>query len=143
MTVNYRALLTWIILLVFLILLVLRLDDKVTWNWFIIFIPLWLFDVIIVIYIVFFMIKHCTSGVDQGNYTMLRKSWCLGCVALKVLFQVLICLRLQYIRTMGTFIILIPMWVLLLALVGDISANLLRRLSVTPSCTCSPICKSD
>lgn len=80
MTVNYRALLTWFILLAFLILIVLRLDDKLAWNWFIVLIPMWLLDMTIVIYIAVFMIRQCMSGIDPSGRSMLRK---VGFFALK------------------------------------------------------------
>lgn len=131
MTVNYRALLTWFLLLAFLILLVLRLDEKVFWNWFIIFIPLWILNVSIAIYILFFTIKHFTSGANNGCHTVGRKFLYLGCVFLKVLFEVLVCLRLEYLRTMGTYFVMIPAWMLLIVMLTDLSRNVFNRLGVT------------
>lgn len=48
----HKALFTWFISLVFLILFLLRADGKVDWNWFIIFIPMWLFDAAVITYII-------------------------------------------------------------------------------------------
>ncbi|XP_076178907.1 transmembrane protein 60 [Ptiloglossa arizonensis] len=61
MAVVHRALFTWFILLIFLILLDLRLDQRIQWNWFIVFIPMWLYDHILLIYRVFNMISHCKN----------------------------------------------------------------------------------
>ncbi|KAK6960350.1 transmembrane protein 60, partial [Biomphalaria glabrata] len=52
MSVVPKALFTWFLILVFFILLVLRVDEKVEWNWFIIFIPLWLLDASVLTFII-------------------------------------------------------------------------------------------
>lgn len=67
MAVLHRALFTWFNLLIFLILLVLRLDHRIQWNWFIVFIPMWLYDSILLIYILFNMISHCKNGHDRAS----------------------------------------------------------------------------
>ena len=87
MAVLHRALFTWFILLVFVILLVLRLDGKAIWNWFIIFIPLWIFDALLGIYVVFHMVTHCKNGHDRGDLTMPRKIAYLAGLLLKSTFQ--------------------------------------------------------
>lgn len=61
MAVLHRALFTWFNLLIFLILLVLRLDSRIEWNYFIVFIPMWIYDNILLIYIIFNMISHCKN----------------------------------------------------------------------------------
>lgn len=72
MAVLHRALYTWFNILIFLILLVLRLDQRIQWNWFIVFIPMWLYDNILLTYVVFNMISHCKNGHDRIN-TLRRK----------------------------------------------------------------------
>lgn len=52
MTLVHRALFTWFILVVFSICLCLRLENRTQWNYFIVFIPLWIFDAILLIYVV-------------------------------------------------------------------------------------------
>lgn len=44
---NFRALAVWICLFLFLVFLTLRLDDKIVWSWYIVFIPLWILDAVI------------------------------------------------------------------------------------------------
>lgn len=62
MTALHRALYTWFNLLIFLILLVLRLDQRTQWNWFIVFIPLWLFDLIVSVNIIINIITLFKNG---------------------------------------------------------------------------------
>ncbi len=123
MALNHKALFTWFMLLVFFVLLVVRLDDKVSWNWFIIFIPMWVFDVIILIYIIVFMIRHCKNGCIGGS-TMQRKVWCLLAMILKLAFQVLLCVRLEYLATLAIPVVFVPGWLLLLGLFIDVTHSL-------------------
>ena len=127
MAVNHRALFTWFMLLVFLILLVLRLDQKAIWNWFIIFIPMWLFDGIIIVYILFYMITHCKTGWDRAEVSMVKKVWFLTAMILKLAFQVMLCLRLEYFPNFPLYYIMIPMWILLCAVCVDIFRTLILR----------------
>ncbi|GAB6018676.1 Transmembrane protein 60 [Chamberlinius hualienensis] len=59
MAVLHRALFTWFLLLIFMILVVLRLDEKTSWNWFIVFIPMWIFDSVLLAYVLLKLITHC------------------------------------------------------------------------------------
>jgi hypothetical protein len=62
---DYRALVAWFFLLVSVVFLVVRPDEKVSWNWFIVFVPLWLLDTLMLVYVANFMVRrHCTSGND-------------------------------------------------------------------------------
>ena len=67
MAVLHRALFTWFICLIFLILLVLRLDERTRWSWFIVFIPMWLYDSILIVYFAFEMITLCRAPGGPGS----------------------------------------------------------------------------
>ena len=126
MAVLHRALFTWFMMLVFFILLVLRLDKKAMWNWFIIFIPMWIFDLIITIFIIFKMIMHCKNGYDTNDMTMGRKVWFMFCVMLKLSFQVILCARLQYFNNVPLYYIMIPFWLLLIGANVEIFRRLVQ-----------------
>ena len=150
MTVNSRALCAWFFLVLFLVLLVLRLDEKVHWNWFIVFIPMWILDMIVLISVSIFILRHCAMGNDPSGRTMLHKSYCVACVLFKVAVQVLVCVRVEYSSNMAASLTVIPVWLLLVALTVDVTLSIIRR--VSPSCgstisscsTCSHvICKTE
>ena len=88
MAVMQRALLFWVVMLIFVIMLVLRLDEKISWNWFIIFIPLWTFDILLVSYVAFHMITHCKNGHDRSDLSMPRKIAYISGLLVKLTFQV-------------------------------------------------------
>jgi len=132
MTVNSRALCTWFFLVLFLVLLVLRLDEKVLWSWFIVFIPMWILDTIVIISISIFILRHCATGNDPSGRSMLRKSYCVACVLFKVAIQVLVCVRVEYASSMAASFTVIPVWLLLVAVTVDVTLSVIRR--VSPSC---------
>ena len=85
MAVLHRALCTWFICLIFLILLVLRLDERTRWSWFIVFIPMWLYDSILLLYLTFNLVRHCKRPHNRNFKSMRRKIWYVHTVQLKSL----------------------------------------------------------
>jgi hypothetical protein len=134
MAVLHRALFTWCVALVFVIALVLRLEAKVLWNWFIIFIPLWIFDSLILIYLMFQMITHCKNGYDRNELTMVRKVWFLTALTLKLGFQVFLCIRLQYFQQVPLYYVMLPLWLLLIGGIVDVFKSLLFLSRRSTSC---------
>jgi len=129
MAVVHRALFTWFMLLVFLIFLALRLDEKTTWNWFLVFIPMWLFDSFILIYVTFKLITHCKNGHNWW-LTVHRKLWYLCCILLKMGFQAGLCAKLEYGSQFAipVYYIFIPVCVLLVGASADVFKGLLTVL---------------
>ena len=123
---SHRALFTWFLLLVFLILLVLRLDGKTSWNWFIVFIPMWLFDSIMLIYVTLKIITHCKNGHDSWWITMHRKIWYLVAVFLKLTFQATLCAKLEYQKNIALYYAFIPLWIVLIGVCVDVLKDLIH-----------------
>jgi len=126
-----KALITWFLTLIFFILFVLRADETVLWNWFLIFIPLWMLDVVVIIYIVVNVIIHYRLPshlyrVDRNEMTMRRKFGLLSCCLLKMAFQLLLCLRLEQF-SISVYFVLIPLWTLLAAGLVDNSRVLMFK----------------
>ena len=98
----------------FLILLALRLDKRVRWSWFIVFIPLWLYDTILLIYLVFSMISHCRNSRDRFQKTIIRKIWNIFIVFQLIAAQILVALKLDDNGIeIPLFFVMIPCWVIL------------------------------
>nr|ADD38675.1 Transmembrane protein 60 [Lepeophtheirus salmonis] len=132
MAVLHRALCTWFICLIFLILLVLQLDERTRWSWFIVFIPMWIYDSILILYLLFNMITHCKNGHDGSLRTMKRKIWCFVCIVLKLTAQIMLCLKLEnndrsiYIPL---YYVMIPIWIILAISTVDIFFTLISNRS--------------
>ncbi|KAK4329366.1 hypothetical protein Pmani_000277 [Petrolisthes manimaculis] len=130
----HRALFTWFLLLVFLILLALRLDERTKWNWFIVFIPMWFYDAILLIYIGIHIVNECRltargggsggaglrGGVRQRAEAFLQRLWPLFVVVLKMAFMVALCLKLENKVSIPSYYVLLPLWALLAGLCGNV-----------------------
>lgn len=139
MAVYHRALFTWFVVLIFLILLVLRLDDQIRWSYFIVFIPMWLYDSILFLYLVFHMMTHCKNGHDGTpmRVSMRRKIWYLNGLEMKLAFQIMLCLKLDneakresasYVQDfIPLYYLMIPLWILVPATVIDLLVILCTR----------------
>lgn len=125
--VLHRALFTWFILLVFFILLCLRLESRTHWNWFLIFLPMWFYDLILLIDAFFSIVLHCkrehirTTVKNKNNVMILV-------ILLKVAAQIVLCLKLEYaLPSIKLYHILIPLWVLLPILIIDVTVHLYKN----------------
>ena len=116
MAVLHRALFTWFICLMFLILLALRLDKRVRWSWFIVFIPLWLYDVILLVYHIFSLISQMRSSRrDRYQYNIVRKVWIILLIVFPLIAaQIMLCIKLDDngIEIQLVYL-MIPVWIIL------------------------------
>ncbi|BET02318.1 Transmembrane Fragile-X-F protein [Nesidiocoris tenuis] len=123
----HRALFTWFMLLVFIILLVLRLDARIQWNWFIVFIPMWFYDTILLVYVFFNMMSSCRKGLDKLTTSAQRKLLYLFAILLKLTSLIILCLKLENIvPNISTVYIMIPIWVILPFTISDVFMMLIR-----------------
>ncbi|XP_055691605.1 transmembrane protein 60 [Lutzomyia longipalpis] len=126
MTLVHRALFTWFIVLVFLILLCLRLETRTHWNWFVVFIPLWIFDAILLIYV---LIKIVTKwrNLTRLKELLIQYQSYICTVLLKIAIQIMICLKLEYpLLELSIFTVMIPIWILLPATIGYVFMHMVR-----------------
>jgi len=121
MAVLHRALFTWFIILIFLILVVLRLEQRVRWSWFIVFVPMWLYDCILLIYLIFLMGSH--RRMDRWQRRAVRHVIFMGALILKVSAEILLCLRLEG-SGMKLYYMMIPVWIGLPILTLDVFLSL-------------------
>lgn len=127
--VIHRALFTWFILLVFFILLCLRLEGRIHWNWFLIFLPMWIYDVILTIEALFQISirckhEHFKSGIKNKN-TLL-----VVLVLLKITAQIVLCLKMQYQHLqIPLYHVLLPIWILVPLLIIDLTVKLVKNSS--------------
>lgn len=124
--VMHRALFTWFILLLFFILLCLRLDGRMHWNWFLIFLPMWLYDLILLLIAIFNLAISCkqdsVKDVIKNEHNLL-----LLVVVLKVAAQIMICFKLECKwLELPLYQVLIPFWLLLPILIVDVSVKLYK-----------------
>ncbi|XP_063930609.1 transmembrane protein 60 [Zophobas morio] len=131
--VMHRALFTWFILLVFLIILSLRLETRIHWSWFLIFLPMWVFDTILLIDALFHIFVLCKH--ENPRTIFKNKNITLIVVALlKIAAQLILCLKLEYESLqLSIYHVLIPFWVLLPMLIINVSVTLYKHGNYTRS----------
>ncbi len=86
MAVIHRALFVWFLVLIFSIMLVLHLDHRTEWSWFVVFVPMWIFDALALNYIGFNIVMELKNG--RNRFSMRLKVVQLSCFLLKLAFQV-------------------------------------------------------
>ncbi|CRL06592.1 CLUMA_CG019520, isoform A [Clunio marinus] len=119
-----RALFTWFVTLAFLILLCLRLESRIQWSFFIIFIPIWIYDVILIIWLILELIKRHQHHRVIDSFK--KYQFYIYGVLLKICSQISICLKLDY-NLFKLYIMMIPIWLLLIQLIIYVSLNLLPK----------------
>ncbi|MBN3320759.1 TMM60 protein, partial [Atractosteus spatula] len=126
MSLAQRVLLTWVFTLVFLIMLVLKLDEKVNWSWFLIFLPVWIFDTILLLMLVVKLVGRCKPGYDPRNEAqhLKRRVWYMIAMHLKLAFCLTLCARLEQLTVMKLTFVFIPLWVLLVGAMVELGYNI-------------------
>ena len=128
MSVLHRALFTWFTLLVFLILLVLRVDNRTQWNWFVVFIPVWIFNAIILNYSVIDTVSFCKSRRFNRHVDVSMNLYLVTMIVLKLAFEIMLCLKLEYPSiNLSTVYIVLPLWIILPVLALHIFMTLINK----------------
>ncbi|KAG7281876.1 hypothetical protein CRUP_031125 [Coryphaenoides rupestris] len=115
MSLVQRVLLIWFFSLGFLIMLVLKLDSKIHSNWFLIFLPVWAFDAILILMLVARMAGRCKQALSprDGQRDLRRTAWYLVALLLKLAFCLALCSRLEKLTDVWLSVVCIPLWTLL------------------------------
>lgn len=127
MALIHRSLFTWFVFLIFFTLVILHFDSRIQWNWFLIFVPMWLYDFISIFYLIFYLLSHFRNGFCHEDLrVMFWKTWLLLCVFLKIVFQILLCLYLDDNRWLPLHYVMVPAWILM----GAFSLNLIAKIRI-------------
>ncbi|XP_067284751.1 transmembrane protein 60-like [Pseudorasbora parva] len=121
MSLAQRVLLTWIFALVFLVLLVLKLDGKVKWSWFLVFLPVWVLDAVLLL-LLGLRLGRCRAGSDPR-----LELWNLLALMLKLSFCLSLCARLELLMLLRPLIICVPLWTLLSGAMIQLGHHILQR----------------
>ncbi|OQV22266.1 hypothetical protein BV898_03769 [Hypsibius exemplaris] len=120
MAVTLKGSYTWISVVLLLVFTALRLDGRLEWNWFYVLIPAWLFDSVMLLYITAQAITEVKRRPTRRLAIILNRLWDLSAVLNKILFQVLICLKLQAIVVIQLSYVFFPLWALLLQMAASL-----------------------
>lgn len=98
----------FITFLLFNIFLIVRIDHTVQWNWFIVFIPLWIFFLIYASFISWLLSLSSRNGLFGAII------WMIFCGTCLCLFSVLLTLRIENVITWNWAGVFCPLWLTLL-----------------------------
>lgn len=133
MGVSHRALLVWLLTVIFMILLAIHLDGGLEREWWALFSPLWLLDVVSLGVIGGRLIRHyrvarlsgsaIAIGVEDITFTPRKAYMAAAIIFLKTIFQAMLCLRMN---NAGLALVwtMIPAWMLLLGVLIELTRRL-------------------
>lgn len=87
---------------------------------------MWLFDVVLTINALFNIVMHCKHD-NFSDLPKVKNSVVLLVIILKIVSQIMICLKLEYKLNLTLYHVLIPFWLLLPVVIIDISLTLFKR----------------
>lgn len=119
-----RVTFLWILTSFFLLFVVLKLDGTINWFWLVVFVPMWILDVVTVVYIVVTLLYDYRRGdpptvMDDFNVLKRRKFILIGMFVLKIIFMMLLCLKLDGFTIASYLFVCIPLWIVLAMLFID------------------------
>ncbi|XP_057692447.1 transmembrane protein 60-like [Corythoichthys intestinalis] len=127
MSLVQRVFLSWIFSLIFLIMLVLKLEAKVQWNWFVIFLPVWTLDAVLVLLLLVKLAGRCKADPEaREGLTLTRRLCCLAAVGLKAAFCLSLCSRLEKLTDVWLSVVCVPLWVLLVGALVQLGRSVFR-----------------
>ncbi|XP_076153362.1 transmembrane protein 60-like [Alosa pseudoharengus] len=131
MSLAQRVLLTWLLALIFLILLVLKLDGRVQWSWVLVFGPVWALDGVLLLVLAVRMAGRCKAGGAEraaGGAGLRRQAWHVVALLLKLAFCAALCARLTGLleRTLLVYVC-VPLWTLLTGALAELGYAIFPR----------------
>lgn len=111
----------WFAVMLSVIFVLLKVDSFITWNWFLVLIPMWLYDIIVITYWglkVGLSRRYTQPSMTRSNY--IRSLWRLISTLFKLTFQVLLCVYLQYDVGVRLVYVMIPLWCILLGTIIEV-----------------------
>lgn len=109
-----RATVWWLLASFFLLFVVMKLDGSIDWLWYVVFVPMWILDVLSVLYLIF---SH--SAGNQRCLRMIVNDFCIPkevsiglmvAYGMKLLFGLLLCAKLDGFANISAFYVFIPLW---------------------------------
>lgn len=108
MRLSHRSLFASLLITVFLIILLSKIDGKSSWTWFSIFTPIWILDLFT------FLLYYARQRTTEFYYDFQSKRTIVSSIIVKLIFQCLLCVKLEFFQSLSSFIVMIPLWIFLI-----------------------------
>ena len=118
----FRCLVTWLCVVLVTIFILLHVDFTISWNWFLVFIPMWVYDLVVLIDLSLKLAlrRRLSQSHSTQELNCARNIWRLVALTLKLTFQVLLCYHLEYGPHLRLVFVMIPFWCLMVGLIVEI-----------------------
>lgn len=126
MAVLQKSISVWLLTAVLCGLALVKLEGKSTMDWSVVFLPLWILNCILLsngILIIAHLLKFPLE--DYRRRVLNRKIGLIVGVILKFVFEILLCLKLQFFHNLPLFFAMIPLWILLALIIHSLVQHLI------------------
>lgn len=102
-------------LITFFSFLSLKVDQSIKWNWFVVFIPMFLLNFLFLAHSIILMKRRLQRYKLSGE--LFKLFIYILCNLLVLVFEILFCVKMEYMNTLTVVNIFIPLWLLLIILI--------------------------
>ena len=106
----FSAILNTCSVIIFFAFLSTRIENSIKWSWFLVFIPLFFLQTFYLIDCIFLIVKNRVTF----NSKLIKLIAFLICIILVFIFEILICLRLDYYPDLKFTYVMVPAWLVML-----------------------------
>lgn len=105
----FSAIVTSGLLIIFSSFLSAKIDQTVKWNCFLVFLPAFMLQTFYLIDIIY--------TISKKQFKFFSLIMCALCIILIFLFEILVCLKLQYFSDIKLFFSFIPIWIIFFVMI--------------------------
>ena len=123
-----RVLALWSVILITTVFIVVRADNESQWNYFVIFVPVLVYDGILMLVVVSRIVRHSRRRFHDNEQSVKRKFWFLLLLVLNFIFICLLSSKLDTHVSFSWHYIFMVLWLLLLLVLADTTRYLKKEL---------------
>jgi cell division protein FtsW (lipid II flippase) len=124
-----RVLCLWSVTLITTIFLVVRVDSESDWNYFVVFVPVLIYDGVLILVVSSRIIRHSRRRFYDDERTVKRKLWFLLLVVLNFIFVCLVSSKLDGHVSFSWYYVFTVLWMLLILVAADTTRFLRQDLN--------------
>ena len=122
-----RVLGLWSVTLMTVVFLVVRADKESNWNYFVVFIPVLVYDGVLLLVVLSRIIRHSRRRFHDDEQTIKRKLWFLLLLTLNFIFVCLVSSKLDGHVTFSWYYVVTILWILLILVAADTTRFLKKQ----------------
>ena len=117
----FSAIMTSCLLIMFTSFLSTKIDQTVKWNWFLVFLPAYMLQTFYLVDVIIIISKK------QAKFKLLNLLTCFFCIILIFLFEILLCVKLEYSKDFKLVFVFIPIWIIFLVVIAYLLTRIFKK----------------